>query len=77
MHFHGVVDHSAMQTRLANAVIRLHYTDSTEEQLDYDLVPPLNYWTLATQGVDYDYVRDIASAYRPCHHRRFNLARRT
>ena len=46
-----------MQTRLANAAITFSYADGTAERLE--LVPPLNYWTLApVGGVDYDYVRD-------------------
>lgn len=46
-----------MQVRIANAVLRLHYSDGTEERLE--LIPPFNFWTLCPMGgVDYDYRRD-------------------
>jgi hypothetical protein len=46
-----------MQLQIANAVLRFRYADGIEESLD--LVPPLNFWSLARFGrVDYDYARD-------------------
>jgi hypothetical protein len=46
-----------MQTRIANAVIRLTYTDQETETLE--LVPPLNFWSLCPLGdSDYSYERD-------------------
>ena len=46
-----------MQTRLANA--RLNFTYSSKAVETLELIPPLNYWTLAPiGGVYYDYVRD-------------------
>ena len=46
-----------MQCRIANAVLRFHYADGQQEQLE--LVPPLNFWSLCPfGGVDYDYKRD-------------------
>ena len=46
-----------MQTRIANAVIRLTYADQQTETLE--LVPPLNFWSLCPLGdSDYNYERD-------------------
>jgi hypothetical protein len=46
-----------MQGRIANAELRLKYTDGVMEKLE--LVPPLNFWSLCPfGGVDYDYARD-------------------
>ncbi|MRR37786.1 hypothetical protein EG829_24690 [bacterium] len=36
---------TVMQTRIANAVLRLHYADGIEETLE--LIPPYNYWNLS------------------------------
>jgi hypothetical protein len=36
---------TVMQTRIANAVLRLHYADGAEETLE--LIPPYNYWNLS------------------------------
>jgi hypothetical protein len=36
---------TVMQTRIANAVLRLHYADGVEETLE--LIPPYNYWNLS------------------------------
>ena len=48
---------NAMQTRLANGVLRYLYVNGTSEELP--LVPPLNYWSLTPiGGIDYDYERD-------------------
>ena len=52
---------NAMQTRLANAVIRYHYADGSSAALDeeLELLPPINYWSLTPiGGIDYDYGRD-------------------
>ena len=46
-----------MQGRIANAELRLKYTDGVVEKLE--LVPPLNFWSLCPFGAaDYDYQRD-------------------
>ncbi len=57
-----------MQTRIANAELRMHYADGATEKLE--LIPPLNFWTLSPLyaraaslqqtdlGHDYDYQRD-------------------
>ncbi len=46
-----------MQLHIANAVVKFHYADGSVESLD--LVPPVNFWSLARFGrVDYDYTRD-------------------
>lgn len=46
-----------MQTRIANAVVRMRYADGAIDSLE--LVPPLNFWTLCPLGgTDYDYERD-------------------
>jgi len=46
-----------MQTRIANAALRLRYADGTE--MVRELVPPLNFWSLCPYGgSDYDYARD-------------------
>lgn len=46
-----------MQCRIANARIRLLYSDGVVD--DLDIVPPINFWTLCPIGVrDYDYARD-------------------
>lgn len=48
-----------MQTRLANARVTIVYADETTPPDSFDLVPPLNYWSLsAIGGADYDYERD-------------------
>merc|ERR1712031_56170 len=48
---------NAMQTRLANAVIRYNYINGSVEELP--LLPPINYWSLTPiGGIDYDYNRD-------------------
>ena len=45
-----------MQTRIANAELRMVYADGVVEKLE--LVPPLNFWNLcAIDGQDYDYPR--------------------
>jgi hypothetical protein len=46
-----------MQTRIANATVRLEYADGVEETID--LVPPLNFWALSPFGdTDYKPSRD-------------------
>ena len=46
-----------MQGRIANAELRLKYSDGVMEKIE--LVPPLNFWSLCPFGrVDYDYARD-------------------
>ena len=46
-----------MQTRIANAELRLRYADGSADVLE--LVPPLNYWALSGWGNnDYDYATD-------------------
>ena len=46
-----------MQGRIANAVLHFRYADAQEET--FELVPPLNFWSLCRfGGVDYDYKRD-------------------
>lgn len=46
-----------MQTRIANAEIRFHYSDGQVEKLE--LIPPLNFWTLCPWGgEDYNYALD-------------------
>jgi hypothetical protein len=46
-----------MQTRIANATVRLEYADGVEETID--LVPPLNFWSLSPYGnADYNPSRD-------------------
>lgn len=53
---------NSMQTRLANARLNFTLADSAVETLE--LIPPLNYWTLAPiGGIYYDYVRVSAA----CH----------
>ena len=45
---------SPMQTRIANAELRMKYADGVVEKLE--LVPPLNYWNLCKiYNTDYDY----------------------
>jgi hypothetical protein len=49
-----------MQVRIANAVLKLKYTDGAVETLE--LVPPFNFWSLCPfGGVDYNYTRDSYS----------------
>jgi hypothetical protein len=46
-----------MQGKISNAVIRFHYQDGVEEELN--LVPPRNFWSMCGFGrVDYNYERD-------------------
>ena len=46
-----------MQGRIANAELRMKYTDGVVEKLE--LVPPLNFWSLCRfGGADYDYKLD-------------------
>lgn len=46
-----------MQTRIANAVLRLKYADGATDTLE--LTPPENFWTLCPLGAaDYNYDRD-------------------
>ncbi len=46
-----------MQGRIANAVLKFRYADGKEES--FELVPPLNFWSLCRFGnVDYSYERD-------------------
>jgi hypothetical protein len=47
-----------MQGRIANAEIRLAYSDGVVDRLE--LVPPFNFWSLCglPDGSDYDYKRD-------------------
>eukprot|EP01047_Picozoa_sp_COSAG01_P044334 COSAG01_NODE_3998_length_5447_cov_2.455871_2_plen_616_part_00 len=40
-----------MQTRLANAVIRFHYANSATAEESLELVPPINYWCVNSNGV--------------------------
>ena len=48
-----------MQTRLANARLNFTYSGFPESTETLELIPPLNYWTLAPiGGIYYDYVRD-------------------
>ena len=46
-----------MQTRIANATVRLQYADGVEETID--LVPPLNFWAISPFGpADYNPASD-------------------
>jgi hypothetical protein len=46
-----------MEVRIANAELRLKYTDGVVEKLP--ITPPFNFWTLCPfSGVDYEYDRD-------------------
>jgi hypothetical protein len=46
-----------MEVRIANAELRMNYSDGVVEKLP--IVPPFNFWTLCPfGGVDYDYARD-------------------
>ncbi len=46
-----------MQLRIANAVLRFRYADGVTEELE--LVPPMNFWSLAPWGgLDYSYETD-------------------
>jgi hypothetical protein len=46
-----------MECSIANAQLRLNYTDGTIETID--LIPPQNFWSLCPFGrADYDYTRD-------------------
>lgn len=48
---------SPMQTRIANAELRLRYADGQTDALE--LVPPLNFWSLCPWGgIDYNYETD-------------------
>ena len=63
---------NVMQCQIANAVIRLNYTDGQSDSLE--LIPPVNYWNLSTidshstapgQGSRNDYTAEIDSFCMP------------
>ena len=46
-----------MQSRIANAEVQFRYADGHEEK--FELVPPLNFWSLSSwSGLDYNYETD-------------------
>ncbi len=45
-----------MQGRIANAVITFRYADGNEEKME--LIPPMNFWSMLSFGIDYNYKRD-------------------
>jgi hypothetical protein len=49
-----------MQCRIANAELRLNYSDGSVQKVE--IVPPINFWSLCPfGGSDYDYTRDAFS----------------